>query len=223
MGTRHLICVFYRSRFVVAQYGQWDGYPEGQGMKVLAFLRSTDNIDKFKQGLEHAYTPTDAEVEEVSQAIAKLEREYLDTAVAAGVAPPAKELSERTQALCPSLSRDTSAEILEVVANATAGAPVPIRLGLEFIHDGLFCEWAYVVDLDAEVLEVFNSIEEEHEGSSQRFKDVPGAVKNEVPSLVKAYAFAELPATDDEFLADMKVAMEQRRERQKEARRQRKE
>ncbi|KFX87638.1 hypothetical protein V490_08111 [Pseudogymnoascus sp. VKM F-3557] len=217
MGTRHLICVFYRGRFVVAQYGQLDGYPEAQGLKVLAFLRNAENIEKFKQGLEHTYTPTDAEVEEFEQAMAKLDQEFWAAPV------PGKEFDRKRKAVCPSLSCNTSAEILEVVANATTEAPVPIRLGLEFIHDGLFCEWAYVVDLDAEVLEVFNGIEEEYEGSSQRFKGVPGAVENEVPSLLKAYAFAELPATDDEFLADMKVSIEQRRERQKEARRKRKE
>ncbi|KFX87308.1 hypothetical protein O988_09436 [Pseudogymnoascus sp. VKM F-3808] len=217
MGTRHLICVFYRGRFVVAQYGQWDGYPEVQGVKVLAFLRSTDNIEKFKQGLEHTYTPTDAEVEEFEQAVAKLDQEFWAAPV------PGKEFDRKRKSVCPSLSRDTSAEILEVVAHATAGTPVPIRLGLEFIYDGLFCEWVYVVDLDAEVLEVFNGIEEEYEGSSQRFKGVPGAVENEVPSLLKAYSFTGLPTTDDEFLADMKVSIEQRRERQKEARITRKE
>ena len=30
MGTRHLICVVSDNQYRIAQYGQWDGYPEGQ-------------------------------------------------------------------------------------------------------------------------------------------------------------------------------------------------
>lgn len=42
MGTRHLICVFIDGEYKVAQYGQWDGYPSGQGVRVLEFLRCCD-------------------------------------------------------------------------------------------------------------------------------------------------------------------------------------
>lgn len=31
MGTRNLTCVVLDGEFKVAQYGQWDGYPEGSG------------------------------------------------------------------------------------------------------------------------------------------------------------------------------------------------
>jgi len=46
----------------------------------------------------------------------------------------------------PSLSRDTGAEILEIIAQATAQKHVPVVLELSFANDGR-CEWAYVVDL----------------------------------------------------------------------------
>lgn len=62
MGTRHLICVFYQGRFVVAQYGQWDGYPEGQGVKILKFLRVPINIQRLKEGLKHIFEPPEQEV-----------------------------------------------------------------------------------------------------------------------------------------------------------------
>lgn len=38
MGTRHLIEVVVDGQIKVAQYGQWDGYPSGQGVDVLKFL-----------------------------------------------------------------------------------------------------------------------------------------------------------------------------------------
>jgi hypothetical protein len=34
MGTRNLIAVFFDGEYRVAQYSQWDGYPEGQGGNV---------------------------------------------------------------------------------------------------------------------------------------------------------------------------------------------
>ncbi|OBT60326.1 hypothetical protein VE03_10189 [Pseudogymnoascus sp. 23342-1-I1] len=37
---------------------------------------------------------------------------------------------------------------------ATAEKLVPVELDEEFVHDGS-CEWAYVIDIDAEVLEVW--------------------------------------------------------------------
>jgi len=42
MGTRHIIQVIKDNKTVVSQYGQWDGYPEGQGAAVLNFLKTMD-------------------------------------------------------------------------------------------------------------------------------------------------------------------------------------
>ena len=48
MGTRHLICVVKDNEYKLAQYGQWDGYPEGQGVNILRFLRDFDR-DVFEK------------------------------------------------------------------------------------------------------------------------------------------------------------------------------
>lgn len=205
MGTRHLVCVFYRGRFVVAQYGQFDGYPEIAGLTIVRFLIGAGNIERLKQGLEHIYTPTQEEEEQIMKTMDQEQREHFSRVIG----------YEKMKLSCPSMSRTTSSEVLEVVAKATAEAPVPISLELEFIYDGLFCEWAYVVDLDAEVLEVFNGLEKEHAGSSQRFKGVEGAEAGQVPSVVKSFAFAELPTTEADFMAVVCEAHELRvRERQ---------
>ncbi|OBT61784.1 hypothetical protein VE03_09085 [Pseudogymnoascus sp. 23342-1-I1] len=208
MGTRHLICVFYRGRFVIAQYGQLDGYPEVQGLKIVAFLKTAGNIERLKQGLAHISNPTAAEVQEIENAATRAEQEHL--ADLGAVLRHGADLRRLKWAHCPSMSPEMSAGILEIVAEATAEAPVPIKLGLEFIHDRLFCEWAYVVDLDAEVLEVFHGVEKERGGSSQRFKGVDGAEAGWVPSFVKAFAFAELQETDVDFVGSITKALEPR-------------
>lgn len=56
-----------------------------------------------------------------------------------------------------SLSRDTGAGILHMIASATASEPVPILNDFEFIEDSIMCEWAWVVGLDKEVLEAFSN------------------------------------------------------------------
>ncbi|KAL9617778.1 MAG: hypothetical protein Q9160_007432 [Pyrenula sp. 1 TL-2023] len=51
MGTRHLICVYHNNSWVLVQYGQWDGYPPGQGNQILLFLNRDGNIARLKAGM----------------------------------------------------------------------------------------------------------------------------------------------------------------------------
>ena len=50
MGTRNLISVIENKKPVIAQYGQWDGYPSGQGVDILEFLKS-EFFEKLKGNL----------------------------------------------------------------------------------------------------------------------------------------------------------------------------
>ncbi|KAK4893018.1 hypothetical protein LTR27_008555 [Elasticomyces elasticus] len=89
----------------------------------------------------------------------------------------------------PSVHRDTSAWILHLVADATE--PVPIVKETKFIADTLFCEWAYVVDLDTETLEVYSGIQE---GAAQsRFGSAEGVSEGNGPSCMASFSFANLP------------------------------
>lgn len=50
MGTRHLIAVIDRKGTLkVAQYGQWDGYPSGQGVDVLKFAKNKVLLDELEK------------------------------------------------------------------------------------------------------------------------------------------------------------------------------
>ena len=45
-------------QYKVAQYGQWDGYPEGQGITALTFLRDKMDLELFKEALRNlSYIP----------------------------------------------------------------------------------------------------------------------------------------------------------------------
>ena len=51
MGTRHLIEVKSGGELKVAQYGQWDGYPTGQGIGIANFLHGIMDVEKFRVAL----------------------------------------------------------------------------------------------------------------------------------------------------------------------------
>lgn len=52
MGTRHKQTVINKKGEVkINQYGQWDGYPSGQGKDILSYLRN-GNLKKYQKELE---------------------------------------------------------------------------------------------------------------------------------------------------------------------------
>jgi hypothetical protein len=62
MGTRHLIVVTSRNKVKVAQYGQFDGYPSGQGADILNFILSA-NLSEFKNKVDALSFYTEKEID----------------------------------------------------------------------------------------------------------------------------------------------------------------
>jgi hypothetical protein len=123
MGTRGLTKVIKNDKVVVAQYGQWDHYPSGQGLTALRFLRDEANVDKLDKGLYWLYETNEDDIQKT-----------------------AERTGDNFATAYPSLTRDTGAEILELIANAKGA--IPIFLNAEFENDELFCEGVFTVDLD---------------------------------------------------------------------------
>lgn len=51
MGTKSLTAVKLNNDYKVAEYGQFDGYPEVNGVKILHFLKNTMDENAFKNKL----------------------------------------------------------------------------------------------------------------------------------------------------------------------------
>jgi hypothetical protein len=137
MGTRGVTEVIYNDKIVVSQYGQWDHYPSGQGVTILNFLSNPLNIEKLQKNLELHLT-YQASDEELKKIYANYFREDGRGSLEDG---------ERFSKDYPSLTRDTGAGILEVIANTTD--PVPLVLEpAEFKDDRLFCEGVFTINLD---------------------------------------------------------------------------
>lgn len=63
MGTRGITRVIRNAETKISQYGQWDHYPDGQGITILDFLRNV-NVEKFMEQLDKCRFTTDDDVEE---------------------------------------------------------------------------------------------------------------------------------------------------------------
>jgi hypothetical protein len=138
MGTRHLICVYKNQDFKVAQYGQWDGYPEGQGVGVLNFL-STADLAQFSEAIDGVSFATterrDAWVEHATEHGVDPEADWVDSRIA-------RAFGKKH----PQWSRDTGAEILSLIESTPS---LKLTDSRTFALDSLFCEWAYVIDFDS--------------------------------------------------------------------------
>ncbi|KAI1913682.1 hypothetical protein LOZ61_002568 [Ophidiomyces ophidiicola] len=206
MGTRSLICVWYKGRFVIAQYTQFDGYPEGQGGHILRFLLAAGNVDRLKAGLEHVKVISDKELRQIQEKVQQDSRAKKNAGDQATTYDRMSGESEMDR-LFPSLSRLTGGGILAVVAEATAEKTIPILMDLRFANDSLFCEWAYCVDLDAGVFEVFGGGCSKESSGSTRFQDV-GGPEEPVPTFIKSFPLDKLPKNQDVLVRTLNRAID---------------
>lgn len=157
MGTRHIIAVKVDGEYKVAQYGQWDGYPSGQGRSILAFLKSLDakGLETFKQKCRQLTWISDKELDAMWKAAGADAQGYIGC-------EDAKKFGDAH----PEFSRDTSAGILPIIMERDG---LRLQNSIDFVGDSLFCEWGYVIDLDANTFEVFQGFQKSSLNKSDRF------------------------------------------------------
>jgi hypothetical protein len=135
MGTRGLTKVIDSNGVTkVAQYGQWDHYPSGQGTVVLEILLSRYNAVKLLElGLDKCEFVSDAKRDLIYSGYSA---KYADADF--------EDASNHFTSMLPSFSRDTGADILNVVI--WSAGPVPLIDESNFENDGLFCEGVYEIN-----------------------------------------------------------------------------
>lgn len=156
MGTRNLVAVIHKGEYKIAQYGQWDGYPSGQGSEVCNFLQTKMDLNKFKQAVGECKFLTDKEISE----------RWIECGASPDSDFVSMDISSKFKQTYPALSRDAGATVLEMVQNGARH----LKNSVDFAADSLFCEWAYVVDLDNEVLEVYKGFNKAELEDGERFK-----------------------------------------------------
>lgn len=117
MGTRHKQTVINQEGEVkIAQYGQWDGYPSGQGKDILNYLKTGD-LDKFKENLKSVKVATDKQLQEIDK-VKDWSQEY------------------------PYLSRDCGSKIYRLIENGE----VPFVCHISEDEALKWCEGFYTID-----------------------------------------------------------------------------
>ena len=132
MGTRNLTIVKMNGKVKIAQYCQWDGYPTGQGETISKFIRNTLKLREFKKQVSRLKFTTDDHVDAM-----------YNNAIAA---------KEDFKESYPAFHRDTGADILQLVQKGKVDLVVN---SIDFLKDGLFCEYAYEIDLDKKTVAVY--------------------------------------------------------------------
>ncbi|TIA16274.1 hypothetical protein D6C80_04639 [Aureobasidium pullulans] len=178
MGTRNLTIVYYKGKYRICQYGQWDG--DSQGLTIYNFLLDPANITKLEKVLDAGdsliHTLTDEEYKAWGE-------EMFAAQMAWNQRPRDPDTWELFQQ-----------------------EPVKLKIwGMKFITDTLCCEWAWVVDLDKKVLEAYTSWEYDliEKKKDSRFAELFG--DEELPGLVQRYEFGKLPESRKVMLEDFEV------------------
>lgn len=212
MGTRNLtMAINKEGETKVAQYGQWDGDPGGQGSTVLSFLQSTD-LDAFEKRINELEFLTDDEIKAIDD-----DPNWIQN--------------------YPHLSRNQAGEILNILMTNIAKSRDYVNGEWEtyeknnkvdklqddsnFAADSLFCEWAYVIDLGKRTLEVYRGFNQLPLGEDDRFFSLFDANANphrEEPyypvKLLKSYSLDELP-NDNIFCEELSKLAEERYENER--------
>lgn len=174
MGTRHLIAVQLNGSYKIAQYGQWDGHPSGQGTEILEFISDPAKLSLLKESAAKCTFLSTEEMEAISK-----DRNWPQTH--------------------PYLSRDAGAKVMEMVTEAGGLA---LKNSLPFAGDSVFCEFAYVVDFDKNTFDVLKGFNKSPLAKGERFHGVEGLEKSDghyPVCLLKSFPLDALP-TEEDFL-----------------------
>jgi len=189
MGTRGAIGFFVNGKTKVT-YNHFDSYPSGVGLDVLEFAEGN----------------TWSDLTDMAEGIEMLEQE----------SNPSEELKEKAKQLGiydDKVGLQTDGDLYCLLHGAQGNLDTYAKLGAmvddeSFLGDSLFCEWAYIINVDDGVLEVYigGNKKPDQEGRYAHFEEVdPPGYREEIyygVVLVKEYPLDDLP-DEKQFLADL--------------------
>lgn len=195
MGTRGLTMVVSKGKTRVAQYGQWDHYPSGQGKTALTFLRNTD-LKQFAKKLYRCKFVKRKKQKEIDS--------FLES-IGCKSGWMTMEQASQYKTEFPYLSRDHGASILEMI-NESTDKEIWLYDQTNFAVDSLFCEYAYVIDLDKRTFEIYSGFNKSDVDETERFAYLKGKNKDNDYGVIrhmKTYSLDDLPTVED-YLEEMK-------------------
>lgn len=129
MGTRHLVEARIDGQTKISQYGQWDGYPTGQGRDIARFLHSGYDKKEMTESLRKCRWAVDAD-QSVCDAANKFD-------------------GEEWKRFLPQFSRDIGAFVLWLVYG-TRRRGLVLQEYQRYPDDWI--EYHWIIDFDAETV-----------------------------------------------------------------------
>lgn len=189
MGTRNLTAVMIDGEYKIAQYCQWDGYPDEQGAIIYEFLKQAD-LELFKEKVRNL------------KFISKEEYAVLvDLHTDNGRITLGSENDRWWKEEVPHFDRDMGARVLQYVMDERTDT---LQDNINFAGDSLYCEWAYVVDFDKGTFEVFEGFNKTELSESERFFFLQEKDEEYKPvRLIASFDLLALPETEGAFLKEV--------------------
>jgi len=181
MGTRGALGFFKNAEHKVT-YNHFDSYPEGLGLQVLEFCKkhSVSQMNKMFKEIELV----DRNSKPTKEQRAKIPDEAIDLAV-----------SEQSEDDWYCLLRNAQGDL---EAYGEIGFMIDNH---NFLYDSVFCEWAYIINLDEEMLEIYKGFQ--NKKPAGRYSHIkPDENGYYAVSLVMEYALESLPE-NAKFLKDL--------------------
>jgi len=184
--------VIHKAETKVAQYGQWDGYPSGQGSTIVEFLKSDENVKNLKSNLDRCrFIEDDGRDKEFMDSYNKNAPEWSND--------PDNRTEEQKRWFDTFMTRNLGGDILSKIANSSVDE-ILIRDSSSFAADSLMNEWSYVIDFDKNVLEVYTGFNTSPLADGERFKNLESLRDGKYYpiTLKKSFPLDDLP-TEEEF------------------------
>jgi len=184
MGTRGAFGVYVNDETKVS-YNHFDSYPEGLGVSILGELKTM---------LE-----TWGEANLKAKAIAlRLVDEH-------GI-PCQGDIDEYIKFANITVGNQTYSDWYCLLRDLQGDLTMTLQVGVmidskNFLEDSLFCEWAYIVNLDSRELEVYQGFQDKPHTKGRyatipTFKNISGSTYYPV-ALIATYSFDSLPEAKD--------------------------
>jgi len=152
MGTRNLTMVIDKEgQTKVAQYGQWDGYPSGVGVGVLAFLNDKNLMEKLEKNLTKVrFLDQEGRDKDFIDSYNKNTPQWSNE--------PDNRTDEQKKWWTTYMTRDLAEEILTNIANSE-DAEILIADRSETAKSDGMVEYCYIINLKENTFAVHNTID----------------------------------------------------------------